>query len=172
MNREIAIRRSTPDDIDRIMEVYESAKKYMRQCGNMTQWTGGYPSHELILKDIEQGSHYIGLDDKGEVMMVFSFILGEDPTYRIIEGGEWLNDEPYGTIHRIASAGLRDGMLRECVRFCSAFTDNIRVDTHADNAEMQRAIIHCGFKYCGIIHIADGSPRIAFHKQLYPEITF
>lgn len=172
MDKVVEIRQSNVGDIGRIMEVYESAKRFMRSHGNMTQWTGGYPSRELIMKDIEECSHYVGLDGEGEIMMVFSFIKGEDPTYKEIEGGEWLNNEPYGTIHRIASTGHRGGMLRECVRFCSAMTDNIRVDTHADNAEMQRAIIHCGFKYCGIIHIADGSPRIAFHKQLYPEIIF
>lgn len=170
MEKGIEIRQSNAGDFDRIMEVYESAKKFMRSRGNMTQWTGGYPSRELILNDIALGHHFIGFDDEGEVLMVFSFILGEDPTYKKIEGGEWLNDKPYGTIHRIASSGSRGGMLKECVRFCFAFTDNIRIDTHADNAEMQQAILHSGFKYCGIIHIADGSPRLAFQKQ--SAITF
>ncbi|MDE6023803.1 MAG: GNAT family N-acetyltransferase [Muribaculaceae bacterium] len=166
------IRLSTAADIDRIMDVYESAKKFMRSHGNMNQWTGGYPSREVILTDIAHGSHYIGLDDDGDILMVFSFILGEDPTYKVIEGGSWLNDKPYGTIHRIASTGFRGGMLKECVRYCSVFADNIRVDTHADNSDMQRAIKHAGFHYCGIIYLADGSPRIAFQKEIRRAIEF
>lgn len=172
MGNNVEIRLSTSKDIDRIMAVYESAKKFMRSHGNMTQWTGGYPSREVILNDIVHGNHYMGIDANGDILMVFSFILGEDPTYKVIEGGSWLNDRPYGTIHRIASTGIKGGMLKECVRFCSALTDNIRVDTHADNADMQRAIKHAGFSYCGIIFLADGSPRIAFQKELRPAIAF
>jgi hypothetical protein len=32
-------------------------------------------------------------------------MIGKDPTYAVIENGNWLNDEPYGVIHRIASNG-------------------------------------------------------------------
>ncbi len=38
----------------------------------------------------------------------FAFILGEDPTYQQIDGA-WLNDQPYGTIHRIAGNGKIKG---------------------------------------------------------------
>ena len=38
---------------------------------------------------------------------VFAFILGEDPTYGVIEDGQWLSGDPYGTIHRIAGGRLR-----------------------------------------------------------------
>ena len=169
---DITIRQSTPGDIDCIMPVYEQARDFMRSRGNTSQWTGGYPSRDIIMEDIAHGYHYIGEDEDGEILMVFSFIVGADPTYALIEGGEWLNDAPYGTIHRIASTGLKGGMLRECVRFCSRFADNIRIDTHADNGEMQRAIKHSGFAYCGIIHLADGSPRIAFQKECRPPILF
>ena len=40
-------------DMEEIMSVYESAKSFMRKEGNMTQWTGGYPSEDVILRDME-----------------------------------------------------------------------------------------------------------------------
>mgnify|MGYP002933455973 FL=1 len=45
------------------------------------------------------------LREEGAIHGVFAFILGEDPTYRVIEQGAWLSDAPYGTIHAVASDG-------------------------------------------------------------------
>ncbi len=170
MEKDYSIRRSTIRDIDRIMEVYDSAKYYMRSLGNFGQWTGGYPDRKTIMTDISHWCHYLAEDEEGNILMVFSFILGEDPTYRVIENGKWLNDKPYGTIHRIASSGLRGGMLKECVGFCASIIDNIRIDTHADNSPMQNGLHKLKFSFCGIIYTADGSPRLAFQKDFRPEI--
>ena len=41
---------------------------------------------------------------------------------------------------------------------------HLRIDTHADNHIMQHLILKNGFEQCGIIHIADGSERIAYEK--------
>ncbi len=166
-----SIRRSTPMDIDRIMEVYDVAKRYMRQCGNFGQWTDGYPDKNIILTDIARKNHYLAEDEEGEILMVFTFIIGTDPTYKVIESGAWLNDRPYGTIHRIASNGTQGGMLKACVRYCANMIDNIRIDTHADNSPMQRALHHLNFSLCGVIHLADGSPRLAFQKDFRPTIV-
>ena len=103
--------------------------------------------------------------------MVFSFILGEDPTYKVIENGQWLNDKPYGTIHRIASNGIRRRMLKACVDYCKEIIDNIRIDTHADNSPMQNALHRLKFSLCGIIYTSDGSHRLAFQKDFRREIT-
>ncbi len=171
METEIAIRRSTAKDIDRIMDVYDSAKHYMRSQGNFSQWAGEYPDRNTILTDIAHYSHFLAEDDEGKILMVFSFILGEDRTYKKIENGKWLNDKPYGTIHRIASSGSRGGMLKACVDYCKTFIDNIRIDTHADNSPMQNALHKLKFKFCGIIYTSDGSPRLAFQKDFCPTIT-
>ena len=165
-----SIRRSTVRDIDRIMEIYDSAKYYMRTCGNFKQWTGGYPDKNVILTDIAHYSHFLAEDEDGNILMVFAFILGEDPTYKVIENGGWLNDRPYGTIHRIASSGMQGGMLKACVRFCATMIDNIRIDTHSENGPMLRALNKLNFKHCGVIYTADGSPRLAFQKDFRPEI--
>lgn len=171
MENDISIRRSTAKDIDSVMEVYESAKRYMRSQGNLSQWTGTYPDRKTIMTDIAHWSHYLAEDSEGNILMAFSFILGPDPTYKVIENGRWLNDKPYGTIHRIASSGMRAGMLKACVDYCKEIIDNIRIDTHADNGPMQNALHRLKFHHCGIIYTTDGSPRLAFQKDFRPTIT-
>ena len=100
------------------------------------------------------------------MVMAFAFIIGDDPTYSVIEGGHWLNERPYGTIHRLGSTGKHKGILRQCVDFCMSHIANIRLDTHADNAIMLNAVEKLGFIRCGTIYCMDGSPRVAFQKSI------
>ncbi|MDE6269459.1 MAG: GNAT family N-acetyltransferase [Muribaculaceae bacterium] len=161
----IHIRKSIPADIDGIMACYATARQYMRATGNPHQWVNGYPSRELVADDIARGVGYVGVDDGGHIAMAFAFILGDDPTYAHIEDGQWPDNRPYGTIHRLGSSGKHRGMLRQCVDFCMASTDSLRLDTHADNATMQHAAESLGFRRCGIIYCQDGTPRIAYQKS-------
>jgi len=156
------IRNGKESDIESIMSLYDSARKYMRTQGNMTQWVNGYPSREAVLADINSGNCYVGVDSEGIIEVVFAFITGEDPTYSIIEDGAWPNARPYGTIHRMASSGKHGGMLAACVDFCLTRIGTIRLDTHADNRTMRNAAEKIGFVRCGIIYCQDGTPRIAY----------
>jgi maltose O-acetyltransferase len=143
------------------MSIYESARQFMRSRGNTSQWVNGYPSEELLREDIANGHLFVGCNSTGQILYVFAFIIGDDPTYQKIDGS-WLNDRPYGTIHRLASAGLTNGVFQHCLDYCLTQIDEIRVDTHADNAPMRNAVERAGFKRCGIIYVADGTPRIAY----------
>jgi len=40
------------------------------------------------------------------------------------------------------------------------------VDTHEDNQTMQALLGKHGFSYCGIIHLANGDPRMAYMKTI------
>lgn len=159
------IRRAVTCDLDRVMEIFESAKKFMRSQGNMHQWNGAYPSRDVLEADIAGGNLYVEIHDDNTISGVFAFIQGNDPTYGAIEG-EWLNDKSYGTIHRIASDGSVSHFSDRVFDFCFQLIDNVRIDTHQDNQTMIEAIRRNGFKYCGIIYIADGSPRLAYQKCL------
>lgn len=72
------------------------------------------------------------------------------------------DSKPYGTIHRIAAAPGGKGTADIALDFCRKAGVNIRIDTHEDNAPMLGWIAKRGFKYCGIIHVEDGTPRRAF----------
>lgn len=155
------IRRADRADLPAIRAIYDSARNFMRRSGNLTQWINGYPGDKELLADLSEGNLYVGTDSAGEILFVFAFILGDDPTYYHIKG-RWFNDEPYGTVHRIASAGKGGGVLEQCVAYCFGHTGNLRIDTHKDNQPMLRALSRCGFIHCGEIICTDGTPREAF----------
>ncbi|MDE7310398.1 MAG: N-acetyltransferase [Eubacterium sp.] len=157
------IRKASIQDLGQLLSIYAHAREQMRAAGNPGQWKDSYPSSDLVKKDIQNGSSYV-VTENGEIFAVFVFMIGDDPTYAIIENGSWLNENPYGTIHRLAADGRKKGIFRCCLSFCEARTDNIRADTHACNRTMQHLLETNGFQKCGRIYVADKSPRIAYQK--------
>lgn len=156
------IREARIEDIERILEIYDIAKAFMRQTGNPNQWNSSYPDSKLLEDDIDKEQLFV-MEEDSIIHSVFAFIIGDDPTYRDIEGA-WLDDSTYGTIHRIASDGTMHQVFKKAVDFCSKKCAHLRVDTHEDNKVMQKVILRNGFEKTGIIYIADGTPRIAYEK--------
>lgn len=150
-------------DIPVFEEIYGNARNYMRASGNMHQWIGGYPQREIIESDISKGNLYKVVDN-GEIVAVFCYFEGIDPTYNKIYNGEWLNDKPYGVIHRIAVASHRKGIASFCFNYCLNRCRNLKIDTHQDNAPMRNSLIKNGFTECGIIYLLSGDERIAYQK--------
>ena len=162
----ITIRKSTEQDLETMLAIYAYARKVMVENGNPNQWAqNNWPPEDLLKQDIDEGISYVCLND-GRVVGTFVFIVGKDiePTYRIIEDGTWLDDSPYGVIHRIASDGTVKGLGEFCINWClERCGHHMRIDTHPDNKAMQRLMEKCGFTRCGIIHVTeDPYPRIAY----------
>lgn len=163
-NSSMEIRRTRKEEIKILMGLYDEARTFMRRMGNAEQWLNGYPSAEVVWKDIMQGNSYVCIEE-GEIIGTFCFMQGVDPNYRIIENGHWLNDAPYGVIHRLASSGRKKRLADVCIRWCSERCPNLRVDTHRDNWPMQEVLKRNGFRECGIIYVEDGTPRIAYQRE-------
>ncbi|MDR1004532.1 MAG: GNAT family N-acetyltransferase [Prevotellaceae bacterium] len=161
----VTIRSTTWSDLPAVMQAYEYARALMRAQGNTTQWTNGYPSEALIRSEIDACHSFVCTDRKGELLGTFCFITGEDPTYVHIYEGAWLNDEPYGVVHRLATNGKQPGIGKACLDWCAARCQNLRIDTHQDNLLMQHLLEKQGFKRCGTIYVADGTPRIAYQRR-------
>lgn len=157
------IRKAVQEDLPELMAIYDGARQYMRQSGNKEQWINGYPGEDLILEDIRNGNSYV-CTDGGTIAGVFSFIPGEDPTYGMIYEGRWLNDDPYGTVHRIAVNAHKKGVASFCLDWCFEKCGNVRIDTHRDNMPMQKLLYKNGYSYCGIIYLSNGSERLAYQK--------
>lgn len=145
------IRRAEPADLPRLYEIAKTARAYMRQTGNPNQWGEKYPDIYLQ-EDIERKQLYVLTGDNGAVHAFFAFIVGDEPSYQTIDGG-WLNDRPYGTIHRIASDGAIKGVLGQCLKFCIEICPDIRADTHKDNKTMRHLLEKHGFVQCGYINL-------------------
>ncbi len=157
------IRKTKEEDVAAAEEIYEAARAYMKASGNPDQWRDGYPGKKEILSDMKEGHSYV-CEDSGEVVAVFYFGEGPDPTYEKIYGGAWLNDEPYSVIHRIAVKHHGRGIVDFCFSECQKISDNLKIDTHKNNIPMQRVLKRAGFVECGTVYLASGDPRIAFQK--------
>lgn len=168
MRTSLTIRKATFADLPALMTIYDHARAYMRENGNMEQWDGGYPQITVIEEDISLGRCYICMDGL-DIAGVFCFFKGNDPTYAAIYDGAWLNDQPYGVIHRIAVVKHGVGVASFCFDYAYAACGNVRIDTHRDNIPMQNALRKNGFAYCGIIYLPNGDERIAYQKCLGAE---
>ena len=60
--------------------------------------------------------------------------------------------------------GKIKGVLNTVIEYCNRKISHLRIDTHENNKIMQHIILKNGFTRCGIIHVTDGSPRIAYEK--------
>ena len=160
----MTIRQAQMCDLDRVLQIYADARAFMRAHGNPDQWGENYPPEAMIREDVATGHSYVCIEGE-EILGVFYYGEGEDPTYTVIEDGAWLNDEPYGVIHRIAVGARGRGVAAACFAFGVAQCGNLKIDTHADNLPMQRSLEKNGFVRCGTIHLADGSARIAYQKM-------
>lgn len=158
------IRKTRKNEIARVMEIYEIGRAYMRETGNTDQWANGYPNEETVKDDIEKGFSYVVADTADMPVGVFAFIPADDPTYKKIYDGNWLNDAPYCTIHRIAVAVRKQGIASFVFKWAAQHCDNVRADTHCANFPMQNALVKAGFKYCGIIYLQNGDERLAYQK--------
>ncbi len=157
----LSIRKSAPEDIPEMLEIFAAARRFMAGTGNPDQWSEDYPGEELLKSDIASGDSHVILSE-GRIVATFVLRPGNDPTYDIIHDGNWPNDLPYATIHRIASRGERKGMLHAAMQYALERYSAIRIDTHRDNTVMRNAIAKEGFTYCGIIHCWNGTERLAY----------
>ena len=143
------IRLAKEEDIREICQIYDLARAYMRKEGNFADARQDLIKRELYVLEEE------------EILAVFAFFIGEETNYKEIEGA-WRREDSYGVIHRIASSGKKSGITRACFSFCLGKIPYLRIDTHEKNRSMQEALKRFGFQYCGIVHVEDGSPRLAF----------
>lgn len=158
------IRKTMMEDLEQVMAIYAHARQFMAEHGNPNQWGTVKPPREQIVKDIEQGVSYV-CEEQGQIAAVFFYKEGIDPTYVKIYEGAWVNDAPYGVVHRIASAGTVKGAGSFCLNWAFSQCGNLKIDTHHDNVVMQNTLKKNGFQYCGIIYLENGDERLAYQKE-------
>ena len=160
------IRKSTLADLPTILNLRDQAREIMRSYGNTFQWPDGYPRDDMFRKDIELGGSHVVLNECGIIVGTFALLPSPEVTYNVIYNGQWLNDEPYFVIHRIASTPDSHGILDALLEYCESKVSNIRIDTHEANIIMRKGLEKHGYQYCGIIHLLNGDERLAFQKRI------
>lgn len=164
-------RQAKISDLDQIVEIIELSKKYLKET-KVDQWQDGYPAKEDLRRDIESGNSYV-LTNKDEIVATTVISLDGESTYNSIFNGEWITNEDYIVMHRVAvhDKYKGKGIFKELIKEAEILALNkgissIKIDTHRDNISMQRAVVKNDFQKCGIIYLEDGSERIAFEKVL------
>lgn len=164
-------RQAKISDLDQIVEIIELSKKYLKET-KVDQWQDGYPAKEDLRRDIESRNSYV-LTNKDEIVATTVISLDGESTYNSIFNGEWITNEEYIVMHRVAvhDKYKGKGIFKELIKEAEILALNkgissIKIDTHRDNISMQRAVVKNDFQKCGIIYLEDGSERIAFEKVL------
>ena len=168
------VRKACLSDVEEIMHIIEQGRSLLAKEG-IPQWTGTYPSRDLIEHDIRHGVAYV-LVFSNQVAGFASMIAGVEAYYNNLHDGSWANEDPYCTIHRFGiSPDFKGNHLGEFF-FSGLVTlayaegiKNVRADTHDKNARMKYIMEKQGFVKRGYVEVPDDETdpkRIAFELNL------
>ena len=158
-------------DTSGIISIIKQAQNYFKEHG-INQWQDNYPNLATVKHDIENNNGYVLLKNNIIVGTAVASFDGEK-TYETIYSGEWVSDDVFAVIHRIAidnnykGLGLSSVIIKNIGKIClNKGVHSIKIDTHKENISMQKMLFKNGFKYCGIIYLENKSERVAFEKIL------
>ncbi|MCQ2796423.1 MAG: GNAT family N-acetyltransferase [Bacilli bacterium] len=166
-NTVLKVRLAKSEDLSVLLDIYSLARSFMIKNGNPTQWGKFYPRENIIVDSIKKKETFVIVDKNGCIRGTYALILGEDPTYKTIKKGKWLNDKPYLTLHRCASDFTNNGIFKTMLNHALTYKLDIRIDTHKDNKVMRFLLKKYGFIQTGLIYVKEkglSSTRLAFQK--------
>ncbi len=193
------LRPATMEEVPVIWEIILQAKAQMYREGKH-QWDENYPTVPILENDVRRGWGYVLVPEKDtpvqnvydeatpffndhtgtdngtsrqDIIAYGAVVFDGEPAYKGLWDGQWLSEQPYVVLHRLAVADCwkRQGMA---VRYMQAVCDlalthgirSFKVDTNYDNFYMQRVFSRLGFTYCGRIRY-DAGERMAYEKLLH-----
>jgi GNAT superfamily N-acetyltransferase len=160
------IRRANNRDIEAIMGIISDAQAALRELG-IDQWQGGYPTAEIIERDIESNAGYVYVEDN-IVVGYAAIVLTGEIAYKQIDEHVWGTREDYVVVHRLCVGkdftrkGIALSLMRKAKELAiEAGYSGFRIDTHRGNVRMLSMMDRLGFEYRGIIHY-DSGERLAY----------
>ena len=167
----MTFRKTTAEDIDRVMEIIAQGKAYLKASG-VDQWQDDYPDEEVIKQDVVDGYGYV-LEREGSVVGTVALSFDGEPWYDNIYDGKWLTNGDFLVIHRLAVSDDVRGtdaasvIMKQAEELC-VFRDvkSIKIDTHEDNVIMQKFIKKNGFEYCGMVILGSEGERLCYELVL------
>src|SRR5207342_488979 len=100
------LRKANFSEIIPIWEIIQQAIEQRKQDGS-EQWQNGYPNEQTVYDDITNGCAYV-LVDNNVIIAYADIIFGVEPAYKNIKG-EWLTNDDYAVIHRVATSNAVRG---------------------------------------------------------------
>lgn len=163
------IRKATIADLDAIWQLRLKTTKLLKLRG-IDQWQFDQPNKKRFEWDILNQSFFVYIIEEQIVAMMYIQHENED-TYDEIKGN-WRDDQPYITIHRLAvdTSYLGKGIAHKMLDFAKSYAKNhhiysIRIDTHKNNQYAIKLFLNQGFIYRGEIDLKSkyGDPmRLAY----------
>lgn len=156
-----SIRKASLSDIETIMVILSQAREYQLRSGH-PQWAEGYPSEELIERDLLSDEAYIL--SYGQSVAGYAVLVENDLGYKDVED----TIKRWCAIHRIAlSDSVRGkglgkvflGLLIEKAH--QEGIEEIFIDTGEQNFPMQHLCTGLGFENLGLRQFSWG-PRILY----------
>lgn len=151
-------RQAKVTDLPQILAILRDARAQLKETGS-SQWQGTYPAKDDIVSDIKAQNGYVFIN--GRVIAGYAaVIVGDDPTYQIIDG-RWQNDvDPYATLHRVCFSSTYQGQglakqFMACIlslQYANGIR-NFRIDTSKFNQLVQHIAKQTGFSYRGVIKV-------------------
>ncbi len=163
------LRLATPEDLDTIWNILQDAIAQRKKDGS-EQWQHGYPNKQIVEADIQDSHGYV-LIKENQIIAYAAIVFGIEPAYNDIKG-QWLSQDEYVVVHRVATAESYKGhgvatLLFQFIERLSIGKGvfSVKVDTNFDNYPMLRILEKLHYTHCGEI-IFGGAPRMAFEKLL------
>ena len=166
------IRLAEMNDLDALLVLIEEARQSIAKLG-IDQWQDGNPSRAMIAQDIEKRRSYL-VERSGQLCGTFALLDDGEPAYDAIYDGHWLTGDDsrdYIAIHRVAVAAAcrGQGISTAIVEYAAQYARrkgraSVRIDTHRGNIVMRRMLEKHGFRYCGVIYLPGGAPRVAYER--------
>lgn len=165
------IRRARNSDITAVMGIVRDAQAALAELC-IDQWQDGYPTHDIIGKDIVDGVGYVVTDASGEVVGYAAIILTGEEAYRQIADSDWHTQGDCVVVHRlcVSRKARRGGVAKKLMNYAAQLATErgigcFRVDTHRGNTRMLSMLQQLGFNYVGVIRY-DSGERIAYDLDL------
>ena len=168
------IRKANIRDFETLRLLFAEARRTIAALG-IDQWQDGYPYDDVIRDGIAKQETYV-VESDGGIYATFVLVDDGEPTYDKIYDGHWLtgNDSrDYVAIHRVVISlakrglGLSTTILDYAASHAASLgRRSLRIDTHNGNAVMRRMLAKHGFVYCGIVHVQNDAPFVAYELLL------
>jgi GNAT superfamily N-acetyltransferase len=163
-------RKAILTDVPQIWKIIQQAILRRKKDGSQ-QWQDGYPNESVIEDDIKKGVGYVLTDDEA-IAGYTAIMINDEPAYADLEG-EWLTNEDFVVVHRLAVSddyigqGLAQKMMH-CTEDIASENNifSVKVDTNFDNIPMLKIFEKLGYTYCGEVMLRGGI-RKAFEKKLF-----
>lgn len=148
------------------MGFISDAQAALRELG-IDQWQDGYPTAEIIERDIESNAGCVYVEDN-MVVGYAAIVLTGEIAYKQIDEHVWGTGEDYVVVHRLCVGkdftrkGIALSLMRKAKELAiEAGYSGFRIDTHRGNVRMLSMMDRLGFEYRGIIRY-DSGERLAY----------